>query len=206
MSDEIVVLEFAAAPPEGPDFEWCCRVLHDRLFIQVEKVGGTRTAPVEWRTYDADAAPGMLVEAHLEAGEAGYRGHGDGVLEADVLNAPMPKGPGCGLEVPFGYRQVEKAWSMLHGKGATAKGPQVEAYERNLAGDLSVVTVDRHVTLIATAGAAKQVSLSQVKAIKVALKSMAAMRGIEPAVVQAAMWMRRDERRNRALAATPPCI
>ena len=57
-----VLLEFAAAPPEGEGFDYAKDLLHDRLLSAVELLGD-RAGPVEWRTYSAADAPAMLQEA-----------------------------------------------------------------------------------------------------------------------------------------------
>lgn len=121
------------------------------------------------------------------------------LIAARNAGADLPAGPGCGLEIPVGRRHIEKAWAILRGADvAVCRGPKVEALAANLLGDMRRVTVDRHITMIATAGASRQVSKAECVRIGLMLAQAADSRGVAPALVMCALWLR--SAKTRALA------
>ncbi len=122
------------------------------------------------------------------------------LIGARAAGRPLPSGPGCGLEIPVGRRHVEKAWAILGGGDvALCRGPKVEALAANLRGDLSVVAVDRHMTMIATGGESRQVGKAECLRIGVMFVTAASASGVQPAVAMAALWLRRNTTRAVAL-------
>lgn len=113
-----------------------------------------------------------------------------------------PLGAGLGFEVPFGYRDVAKAWELLTTNRPAHElltGPKVEAFALNLLGDLDAVTIDRHVTRAATANALNQASGRRMRArIKAAVRQVAAAYRVAPAELQAALYVHSDQPRARA--------
>lgn len=101
----------------------------------------------------------------------------------------FPRGIG---HLTFGYRDRHKAWRILNdGPEAEAEcsGPKVTAIAANLLGDLSRVAVDRHVIRAATGTDLRQASPAQVARIELAVQALAVRAGVEPAELQAALWL-----------------
>lgn len=103
----------------------------------------------------------------------------------------MPRSVG---HLTFGHRDREKAWRILAGETPTSlcRGPKVEAMAANLLGDLSAVTVDRHIVRVATGSDRRQVSPARARKIAGSLRLLAAIRGVAPAELQAALWVARS--------------
>lgn len=88
-------------------------------------------------------------------------------------------------------RNVEMAVSVLEGArlAAVTKGPKIQAFAKNLAGDTEVVTVDVHA---AYAVGVDEGTLSRVgcyDAVAEAYRAAAVARGIEPSEMQAVVWL-----------------
>jgi hypothetical protein len=121
-----------------------------------------------------------------------------------ALPGPMPSGPGAGLEVPYGYRHCERAWAILTGSdpGDVLAGQKVTALARNLAGDLSVACVDRHILAAASGGRLAKATASQKEAISAVLarlgleRQLAGQPPVPAAAIQAALWLRRNSERS----------
>lgn len=83
---------------------------------------------------------------------------------------------------------MRKAERVLDGERGVPSGPKVEAFAANLAGDLSQVTVDVWHT---RAIIGKDVpTLRELRAIQRATQNAAAKVGIEPAQLQAIIWVK----------------
>jgi hypothetical protein len=109
--------------------------------------------------------------------------------------------PRRGVHATFGFRGHERAWEILTtdvDPTTIARGPKVEAFVANLLGDLTTVTVDRHVCRAAglvgslvkgrIARTIPQPTSRQVGEITAALRAVAPLRSLQPAELQAALW------------------
>jgi hypothetical protein len=136
--------------------------------------------PFERVAYAAAAlSPGLRWEATLDTLRM--------LLDAHAAGAPMPRSVG---HLTFGHRDREKAWGILAGGASTlCRGPKVEAVAANLLGDLNAVAVDRHIVRAATGSDRRQVSPATTAKIAGALRLLAAIRGMRPAELQAALWV-----------------
>lgn len=94
---------------------------------------------------------------------------------------------------------LEKAWRILDGEDAidVVRGPKVTAFWRNLCGDESVPTVDRHAI---TAAGFKPEEVEQVQrrvdwfnGVKRQYVLLAERHGVTPAQAQAAIWVAERE-------------
>lgn len=88
-------------------------------------------------------------------------------------------------------RNVEMAESILQGKrlAEVTKGPKIQAFAKNLAGDTGVVTVDVHA---AYAVGVEESTLSRkgcYDAVAEAYRAAAVARGIEPSEMQSTVWL-----------------
>lgn len=88
-------------------------------------------------------------------------------------------------------RNVEMARAVLDGKrlAEVTKGPKIQAFAKNLAGDTSVVTVDVHA---AYAVGVDENTLDRVgcyDAVASAYRAAAVARGLEPSEMQAVVWL-----------------
>jgi hypothetical protein len=89
-------------------------------------------------------------------------------------------------------RNVEMAESVLLGRRlaeVVKKGPKIQAFAKNLAGDTSVVTVDVHA---AYAVGVDENTLDRVgcyDAVASAYRAAAVARGLEPSEMQAVVWL-----------------
>lgn len=88
-------------------------------------------------------------------------------------------------------RNVEMARAVLDGKrlAEVTKGPKIQAFAKNLAGDTQVVTVDVHA---AYAVGVEENTLARkgcYDAVAEAYRAAAVARGIEPSEMQAVVWL-----------------
>lgn len=87
-----------------------------------------------------------------------------------------------------------KAWEILQGKGENS-GPKTRAFARNLSGDLSAVTVDRHAFNVAAAGewivdkGGPKITPKRYEIVAQGYTDVAQLFGIEPAQAQAIAWI-----------------
>lgn len=103
----------------------------------------------------------------------------------------LPSGPGCGLEIASGRRHIAKAWAILRGADVSiCRGPKVSAFAANLLGDLTAVTVDRHITRAATGADLRQPSPAEARRIATMVTTIGTAKNHPPAVIATALWMR----------------
>jgi hypothetical protein len=158
------------------------RVWWPRATAEVAWLATFYGVPFERAAYAAAAlSPGLRWSATIEMLR----------LLLDALAAGEPDFPRGVGHMTFGYRGRERAWAILQGAAtSTCRGPKVEAVAANLLGDLDTVAVDRWVTRAATGSdVIVQVPPVQLTKIAGALRLLAAIRGIRPAELQAALWV-----------------
>lgn len=151
-------------------------------------------SPVRLVQAVAALSPGVRFEAALQNARI--------LLDARARgDVDFPVGAGLGYEAPFGYRDIIKAWDLIttdKPADLILSGPKVTAFAANLLGDLEAITIDRHVTRAATAGALDQATGRTRARIEAAVRRVARDRHVAPAELQAALYIHNDQPRARA--------
>lgn len=100
-------------------------------------------------------------------------------------------------------RNIEMARRILDGEEGVLKGPKTRAFAKNVAGDREAVTVDVHAAYAAGVDEDLLRRHGVYEAVAHAYRLAARRRGVDPATMQATVWVvaRRqrlsDQRRNR---------
>lgn len=178
-SDELTARELAVG-----------RAWYPAARVQVRHIALLRCLDAERLLYAAAClSPGLSWDATVETL----------VVLLDARANGATTFPRRGVHATFGFRPHEKAWRILTtpvDAASLATGLKVSAFAANLMGDLSRVTVDRHIAALAGVlpRGAKQVvqpTRHQQEVIAFAMAWAADRRSMQPAELQAAFWSHR---------------